>query len=97
MKALALTIMLCLFSMTTNAQQSPICASWKEITTVLEEKFNEVPTAAFLQENGYLIVIFTSLEGSVTVIERKPGNNKACIISIGEHWAYSKPQRGQQS
>lgn len=61
------------------------CALHKDITKHLFDKYNERVTAAGLDARGNLIEIFSSDNGTWTIVATKPGG-PTCVLSSGENW-----------
>jgi hypothetical protein len=66
-----------------NAQQ-PSCASHADITMQLSEKYAEVPVALGVSNNGGVMEIFTSPNGTTWTIVLTMPNGQSCMIMAGD-------------
>jgi hypothetical protein len=64
----------------------PACQSRDDISQLLTQRFDEVPTALGLQSNGHLIQVFVSKDGQTwTIVTTRP-DGISCIVALGQHW-----------
>jgi len=71
----------------TPAAADPLTAqSRDDISQLLTQRFDEVPTALGLQSNGHLIQVFVSKDGQTwTIVTTRP-DGISCIVALGQHW-----------
>jgi hypothetical protein len=64
----------------------PACQSRDDISQLLTQRFDEVPSALGLQSNGDLIQVFVSKDGKTwTMVTTRP-DGISCIVALGQHW-----------
>jgi hypothetical protein len=65
---------------------TPSCGQRTELLQTLSKKYSEVPVAVGLANNGALIEVLTSGNGSTwTIIVSQP-NGTSCLVAAGEEW-----------
>jgi hypothetical protein len=72
------------------ATASPPCASRPEFLKQLSKRFNEEPVALGLTNNGSLIELLASDDGSTWTIMISRPNGSSCLIAAGEGWEEMK-------
>ena len=83
-----LSVVLTLTSVTPGFAQV-LCGERKAIIKELFEKHQEHPTHAGLVNNGNVLELVTSQEGTWTVLITTP-DGTTCILATGEHWTQLK-------
>ena len=90
-KAMGAAVMLIAMSaIPVAAAGSPPCASRPEFLKQLSKQFNEEPVALGLTNNGSLIEVLTSDDGSTWTIMISRPNGSSCLIAAGEGWEEMK-------
>lgn len=67
------------------AQNSPVCTPHDRLVEHLSKSFGEAMTAAGVDGRGNLVQVFSSAEGSWTIVVTIPGG-PTCVMSAGEGW-----------
>jgi hypothetical protein len=68
------------------AAGSPPCASRPELLKQLAKQFHEQPAALGLTNNGSLIEVLTSDDGSTWTIMISQLNGPSCLVAAGASW-----------
>ena len=69
-----------------QAQQTgPLCDARTTVLTMLNGKFAEKPNSMGLANNGNVVEVLRSEDGSWTIIVTAP-NGVSCLLASGEHW-----------
>lgn len=68
-----------------SASAQAICGKRTDIVGKLESGYEEQKTAAGLAHNGHLMEVFTSKNGTWTIIFTQPGG-PTCLVATGENW-----------
>lgn len=77
------------FASYADAQQMRIrmpCHDAAEIAKQLRNKYDEVPVAFGLQNNGNLLQVFSSEKKRTWTLVSTNPNGLSCIIAAGKHW-----------
>jgi hypothetical protein len=84
----AAIILVAFFSTPTAAvaQASPACAPRTELLAQLLKGYKEEPTALGLANDGSLIEVLTSEQGSTWTIMISQPNGVSCLVAAGEGW-----------
>jgi hypothetical protein len=70
---------------TAFAAQMP-CSERSEVLSQLGNKYKEAPSAVGIANNGGLIEVLTSKDGSTWTIILSMPNGKSCLLAAGEEW-----------
>ncbi len=81
----ALLILLSALFYTPPAQAQNACALRQAVTDKLEQSYHEQASAFGLTNNGMIIEVFTSPEGSWTIFVTRP-DGVSCLLATGENW-----------
>jgi hypothetical protein len=73
------------------ADSSPFCAPRQELLKQLSQRYHEAPVALGLSNDGSLIEVLTSEDGSTWTIMVSQPNGASCLIAAGEAWEMRKP------
>jgi hypothetical protein len=76
---------ICWSVLPTAANAQSICVERTEAATSLKKNFAEVPVSMGLSEQGSVIEVFASPNGSWSIIMTLP-NGLSCIMAAGEEW-----------
>jgi hypothetical protein len=87
----AAAVLLAMSAIPVAAAGSPPCAPRPEILKQLSKQFNEAPVALGLANNGSLIELLTSDNGSTWTIMVSRPNGSSCLVAAGEGWEKLKP------
>lgn len=68
----------------TEAQMA--CAARSELITRLGGQYSEAPVAMGLANNGGVLEVFSSPEGSTWTILVTDTNGISCLVAAGEYW-----------
>jgi len=69
----------------TEPQQLAACASRQELVRLLRDNFGEYPIARGLANSGVVAEVFSSPQGTWTLVATAP-NGVSCMIGAGESW-----------
>ena len=61
------------------------CASRADVVERLAGKYREAPIAIAMEQNGNVIEVFVSANGTWTIIVTTPGGT-TCLVASGGHW-----------
>jgi len=61
------------------------CGEHKKVASHLSEAFGEAPSSMGLANNGSVVQVFTSVDGTWTIIATTPGG-LSCLLASGEAW-----------
>lgn len=79
---------------TANAQA--VCGKRNDFVTRLENGYQEFNSAMGMSSNGALVELYTSEEGTWTLMLTQP-NGVSCLIAAGEHWeSFGNPKSAAQ-
>jgi hypothetical protein len=67
------------------ASAQMVCGTRTEIVNKLSDSYEEQQTSAGIARNGNLVEVFSSREGSWTIIYTIPGG-QTCLMAVGENW-----------
>jgi hypothetical protein len=73
-----------------HAQNRP-CAKRAELLAHLESKFQEGRVAIGLADNGNLLEIFTSKDGSTWTVAMTTPTGITCLLATGQNWESVPP------
>ncbi len=68
------------------ASATPQCGPHDRITEVLTKKYQEKPSAFGVTNNGQLVEVYTTGEGSTWTILITSPDGVTCFVSAGEGW-----------
>ena len=68
------------------AEAQMACADRSELITRLDGKYSETPVAMGLANNGDVLEVFSSPEGSTWTILVTDTNGISCLVAAGEYW-----------
>lgn len=80
-----------IFLWISQARAQVVCGSYEKIAAELWREFAETPRGSGVTNNGYLVIVFASVNGSFTVILRPP-DGSACFMLSGGGWQYEEPK-----
>ena len=66
-------------------QMGPFCDARTTVLTTLNGNYAEKPNAMGLANNGTVVEVLRSEDGSWTIIMTAP-NGVSCLLVTGEHW-----------
>jgi hypothetical protein len=66
--------------------QEVMCAPLDVFRHNLEKQYAERPTARGIQDNGMVMEILSSLDGTYTILMIRPSDGLACIVASGKSW-----------
>ncbi len=69
-----------------NAQQVPRCADRPDVIEKLAKDYQEAPTAMGLANNGSVLEVVSSSDGSWTILITNP-EGTTCLVAAGEGWS----------
>lgn len=84
-KALACLVAFSLPLPAMAAGQMP-CSERNDVLSQLGSKYKEAPSAAGITNNGGLIEVLTSDDGSTWTIIMSMPNGTSCLLAAGENW-----------
>jgi len=61
------------------------CGEHKKVVSHLSERFGEAPSSMGLANNGSVVQVFTSVDGTWTIVATTPGG-LSCLVASGEAW-----------
>lgn len=62
------------------------CSKRDDVLSQLGSKYKEAPSAVGIANNGGLIEVLTSDDGSTWTIIVSMPNGTSCLLAAGEHW-----------
>jgi hypothetical protein len=62
------------------------CSDREDVLSQLGNKYKEAPSAVGVANNGGLIEVLTSTDGSTWTIILSMPNGKSCLLAAGEEW-----------
>ena len=68
-----------------RADNSMVCGDRDEIVTELQKSWQEQQTAIGMSNNGSMVEVFSSDDGTWTMLMTMPGG-PTCMIGAGNHW-----------
>jgi hypothetical protein len=68
-----------------SAAGQPICGAHDDVASDLEKKYAETPSARGLATAGLMIEVFSSPEGTFTIVATRP-DGTSCLLAVGEAW-----------
>jgi len=68
-----------------SAAGQPICGAHDDVASGLEKKYAETPSARGLATAGMMIEVFSSPEGTFTIVATRP-DGTSCLLAAGEAW-----------
>lgn len=68
------------------AAAQAICASHEDMTELLGKRYKEQTVAIGIANNGHLIEVFTSVEGSTWTIIMTTPQGQSCVVADGKSW-----------
>ncbi|MGQ0662523.1 MAG: hypothetical protein ACT4P2_02845 [Pseudomonadota bacterium] len=67
-----------------DAQRS--CAKRADLLKHLADRYQEVPVAIGLADNGGVLEVLTSADGTTFTVTITMPNGIACMLATGQHW-----------
>ncbi|MBI3709314.1 MAG: hypothetical protein HY246_16800 [Proteobacteria bacterium] len=67
-------------------QQRQACAKRVDLMKHLEERYKEVPAAVGLADNGGVLEVYASIDGSTWTVMITLPNGVSCMLATGENW-----------
>lgn len=83
MRSLGIFIFILFLSFPASAQT--VCGIHDAVAKKLNDGFNEQPTSGGLSNNGGMLEVYTSPDGSWTIVLTRP-DGLSCLMATGEHW-----------
>jgi len=80
---ITLSVFPIMFSMPAEAQ--PVCGTHGSVVDNLKKGYSETPASMGVTNGGAVIEVFTSEEGTWTLVITQP-NGLSCLIASGENW-----------
>jgi len=74
-----------LLGFTAPASAQMICGARTDIVNRLTDGYEEKQTSAGIARNGSLVEVFSSAQGSWTIIYTIPGG-QTCLMAVGDSW-----------
>ncbi|NQW10463.1 MAG: hypothetical protein HQ481_11355 [Alphaproteobacteria bacterium] len=71
------------------AQNSRVCTPHERLVEHLAKSFGETMTDVGVDGRGNLVQVFSSTEGSWTIVVTIPGG-PTCVIAAGEGWVHEQ-------
>ena len=68
------------------AYQQPVCGEYRELRTMLADRFGEEPASAGLAENGTILEVFASATAATWTLVKVEATGRACVFAVGRHW-----------
>ena len=68
------------------AAEAPVCGEYRELRSMLADRFGEAPTSAGLAENGSIIEVFASAGADTWTLVKVEASGQACVFAVGRHW-----------
>lgn len=62
-----------------------VCGIHNVVADKLKTTFDEQPSAAGLSSNGGMLEVYSSPDGSWTIVLTRP-DGLSCLMATGEHW-----------
>ena len=81
----ALSTALAITFFATPSMAQAVCGKRADIVNRLSTGFEEQPRSAGLAADGNLLEVFTSKDGTWTIIYTKPGG-MTCLVAVGDNW-----------
>lgn len=69
------------------ASAAPPCAKRSDVVYNLAQKYSEIPAARGLAAGSLMIEVFTSAEGTFTIVVTRP-DGMSCLIAAGTSWRH---------
>ena len=91
MRAVALSLFILPFLPAISVAQPATCADRHEVLAQLKARFDETPVEAGLTDQGEIVELTTSENGTWTLMLSFP-NGRSCLISSGENWVRATPK-----
>ena len=88
------TILLLAAAFAIPANAGPSCGPRKEIIADLGQQFKEAPVALGLSNDGTVVEILTSENGSTWTIMVSRPDGVSCLVAAGESWQELKHKAG---
>jgi type IV secretory pathway VirB2 component (pilin) len=66
-------------------QAQPVCGAHEAVITTLSGKFAEKPVSMGLANNGTVVEVLSSPDGSWTIVMTAP-NGLTCLLAAGDYW-----------
>ena len=78
---------ICLILMVTPAHAAnSACSTRDQVISQLNEKYKEAPTAVGLANNGALVEVLTTGDGSTWTLVVSMPNGATCLLAAGQDW-----------
>lgn len=78
-----------------TASDGPVCGEYRELRTMLADRFGEAPTSAGLAENGTILEVFASASAETWTLVKVEVSGRACVFAVGRHWEqHEQPSDG---
>ena len=68
-----------------SARAQMWCGEYKKVANSLSETFGEVPSSMGLANNGSVVQVFASADGTWTILATTP-KGLSCVMAAGEAW-----------
>lgn len=76
-----------LTSVGTSASAAPPCAKRSDVVYNLAQAYSEVPAARGLAAGSMMVEVFTSAEGTFTIVVTR-ADGMSCLIAAGTSWRH---------
>ena len=73
------------------AESQSNCGLRQDIASKLERTYQETPTGIGLSKNGGVFEVFTSPNGTWTILFTKP-DGLSCMMAVGDNWESKAPE-----
>ena len=84
---MVLAAILCSLAIISTADaQQPLCSTRADITMQLSEKYAEVPVALGVANNGGVMEVLSSPDGTTWTIILTMPDGMSCMIAAGDDW-----------
>lgn len=70
------------------AETQPPCAAYTALVAALDQDYHEAPVARMLSDEGMVIEILASADGSTFTALLVQANGVACILSVGSDFSF---------
>ena len=84
--SLFLGLSLGLMFLSSAAQAQPQCDKRDKVLDLLAEKYKEAPVALGVTNNGGLVEVLSTNEGTTWSIIVTAPDGKSCLVAAGENW-----------
>lgn len=79
----------------TQPQPQSLCGDRKDIAERLDAKYDETPNGIGITNEGKLLEVFASDDGTWTILMTRP-NGQSCLVIHGEGWKHLAKEQPPQ-